>query len=256
MSTFVGLVRATHFPPTLAVTTVATLLAIGTDHPRPWLITLAVLAGQASIGWSNDAIDASRDVQNQRVEKPVVQGHVSSRTLRGLAAMALVLTVPLSFAAAGLGGGLAHIAAVLSAWMYNLGLKATPLSFLPYAISFSLLPFVVGVAHWWVVVVFAIFGVGAHIANGVLDIDKDKKSKINNITVVLGKKSSELLAVSLLLIATALLTVNIHSAVLFAIFIIQVVVIVLMWRKLFAATLIIAVMNAAAAVRYAPDLFG
>ncbi|WP_324275884.1 hypothetical protein [Blastococcus brunescens] len=71
-----AMVLATHLGPTLAVTTVATLLAVSTGMPagRVVLLFAAVLAGQASIGWSNDWLDADRDRAVARADKPVVQG--------------------------------------------------------------------------------------------------------------------------------------------------------------------------------------
>ena len=55
-----ALVLATHAGPTVAVTTVSTLLAVAAGVPggRTALVCAAVLAGQASIGWSNDWLDA------------------------------------------------------------------------------------------------------------------------------------------------------------------------------------------------------
>ena len=82
-----GLVLATHLGPTVAVTLVATLLGVaaGVGPGRATLLGLAVFAGQASIGWSNDWLDADRDRAVARADKPVVQGAVSSALLRVLA---------------------------------------------------------------------------------------------------------------------------------------------------------------------------
>ena len=62
-----ALALATHLGPTVAVTTVATLLAVSAGVPggHVVLVALAVLAGQASIGWSNDWLDADRDRQER-----------------------------------------------------------------------------------------------------------------------------------------------------------------------------------------------
>ena len=58
-----GLALSCHPGPTVAVTTFTALLAASAGHPLPrgLLVTAAVFAGQLSIGWSNDLIDASRD---------------------------------------------------------------------------------------------------------------------------------------------------------------------------------------------------
>ena len=82
-----ALVLATHAPPTVAVTLVATLLAVsaGVTPGRVVLLCAAVLAGQASIGWSNDWLDADRDRAVGRTDKPVVQGGVRPELLRSAA---------------------------------------------------------------------------------------------------------------------------------------------------------------------------
>src|ERR1700728_1340764 len=61
-----ALIIASHPIPSLAVTAMATLLTAEAAPPgfgagRVVLVALAVLAGQLSVGWSNDAIDADRD---------------------------------------------------------------------------------------------------------------------------------------------------------------------------------------------------
>src|SRR5215210_8916485 len=89
---------ATHLGPTLAVTTVAPLLAVaaGVAAGRVVLVCAAVLAGQASIGWSNDWLDADRDRAVARPDKPVVQGAVEPRLLRTAALASLAAAVVLS----------------------------------------------------------------------------------------------------------------------------------------------------------------
>src|SRR5690348_3056892 len=93
-----ALIAATHAGPTVAVTLVATLLAVaaGVTAPRVVLVCAAVLAGQASIGWSNDWLDADRDRAVARADKPVVQGAVSPAVLRWSALTAAALAVVLS----------------------------------------------------------------------------------------------------------------------------------------------------------------
>src|SRR5215217_9755038 len=89
---------ATHLGPTLAVTTVAPLLAVAAGVPagRVVLVCAAVLAGQTSIGWSNDWLDADRDRAVARADKPTVQGAVQPGRLRSAALIAAALAVVLS----------------------------------------------------------------------------------------------------------------------------------------------------------------
>src|SRR4051794_13186079 len=134
------LVAACHPGPTVAVTALATALAVSVDA-RPVRVALAFLAGQLSVGWSNDWVDAERDRSVGRADKPVVQG-LPVPTLRLASLLAATACVPLSLALGPRAGG-AHLVAVASAWSYNLWLKATLLSWLPYALSFGLLPNVI-----------------------------------------------------------------------------------------------------------------
>ena len=58
-----GLALSCHPLPTIAVTAISAGLAAlaGLSPARGALVVAAVFAGQLSIGWSNDAIDAARD---------------------------------------------------------------------------------------------------------------------------------------------------------------------------------------------------
>ena len=105
------------------------------------LVVAAVLTGQLSIGWSNDLIDLARDRAVGREDKPLVDGRVSERTVRVACALAVVATVPLSLACGWLAGPV-HLVCVAAGWAYNLGAKATPWSWLPYAVAFGGLPVV------------------------------------------------------------------------------------------------------------------
>src|SRR6476619_7249416 len=91
-----GIVRALilscHPLPTIAVTAISAGLAAlaGLSFGRGALLVAAVFAGQLSIGWSNDAIDAARDRATHRSAKPVAQGAVSPRVVGVAAGTALV----------------------------------------------------------------------------------------------------------------------------------------------------------------------
>ena len=73
-SRVLGFVNATHAAPTAAVTMVITLLAwsLGWRGMSLVGIFLAVLIGQCSVGWSNDAFDAPFDLRSGRNDKPTV----------------------------------------------------------------------------------------------------------------------------------------------------------------------------------------
>jgi 4-hydroxybenzoate polyprenyltransferase len=214
-----GLVVACHPGPTAAVTLLMTALAFGVGHSpgRALLIGVAVLVGQLSVGWSNDAVDAKRDLANARMGKPVTAGLVSARTLWVAAWSALASTVALSFIAAGFIGGAAHVVAVLSAWAYNVGIKATPFSPVPYAVSFGLLPLMLTYSlvpparpAVWVPIVFALLAVGAHLANGLPDIEHDRLAQHRGLVARMGHGPSSWLAQGFLIAGTVVLVVGIN----------------------------------------------
>ena len=136
-----ALALSCHPIPSVAVTAISAGLVALADLPigRGALVTGAVFTGQLSIGWSNDYLDAERDRAVLRSDKPVATGAMKPRVAGIAAVVALILTLALS-AALGWPGGAAALATVLCAWAYNLGLKATVLSWLPYAIAFGMLP--------------------------------------------------------------------------------------------------------------------
>ncbi len=201
-----ALVLATHAGPTAAVTLVATLLAVsaGVSTGRVVLVCVAVLAGQASIGWSNDWLDADRDLAVGRTDKPVVQGGVRPELLRsaaiGAAAAAVVLSLLL-----GIVPGLLLLTLVGSGWAYNAGLKRTSASWLGYVVGFGALP--AGVvaaapgtpaAPWWLIAAGAALGGAAHLANVAPDLEDDLATGVRGLPHRLGARVSALVGALLL----------------------------------------------------------
>jgi 4-hydroxybenzoate polyprenyltransferase len=210
-----ALVRACHPLPTVAVTTVIAAFAwsLGWRGAAFAVLVSAVLTGQLSVGWSNDAHDAELDARAGRTGKPVVADAVSVRVLWTLAVGALVVASILSWAAAGPVGGTFHVFSVAMAWLYNLRLSRTVASWLPYALAFGAVPpfLTYGLTDVapppWSVAVFAIVGVSAHLANALPDLESDRATGIGGLVVRLGERRSELLCWSLLAVGTAILVV-------------------------------------------------
>ena len=211
-----ALARACHLGPTLAVTALVTTVAVGAGAGGrvSALIGAAVLAGQLSVGWSNDWIDAERDLAVGRRDKPIVAGSVTTRVVRAGALVAAALCVPLSLAT-GWRAGSAHLVAVAAAWGYNARLKSTWWSWAPYALSFALLPAFVALAlpghpwpTWWVVLATALLGVGAHVANVMPDLEDDRSTGVRGLPHRLGRTWSSLLAPSVLIAASALIVLG------------------------------------------------
>jgi 4-hydroxybenzoate polyprenyltransferase len=211
-----ALVLATHAGPTVAVTAVATLLAVAAGVPaaRTALVCAAVLAGQASIGWSNDWLDADRDRAVARADKPVVQGTVAPDLLRILALTAAATAVVLSLLLGPL-PGLLLLLLVASGWAYNAGLKRTPASVLGYVVGFGALPAGVvaaapgtPIAPWWLVAAGAALGAAAHLANVAPDLEDDLATGVRGLPHRLGARVSAVTGALLLGAASVVLVVG------------------------------------------------
>ncbi|CAM3739646.1 UbiA family prenyltransferase [Nocardioides zeicaulis] len=204
-----GLVAAAHAGPAVAVTVLAALLALaqGLDPGRTVLLVAAVLAGQLSIGWSNDLVDLGRDRTTGRADKPLATGAVSPTLVRGCCGAAVLACVALSLAC-GTAAGLVHLVCVAAGWAYNLGLKATVLSWLPYAVAFGGLTVFVALADgdrapWWWPVCGALLGVGAHLLNVLPDLDDDAATGVRGLPHVLGRRRIAPVAAAVLVAASA-----------------------------------------------------
>ena len=208
-----GLLRACHPVPTAIVSALATVLAVGLGARAAGylFVALAVLSGQLSVGWCNDRVDLVRDRAAERRDKPLVTGDVSPGTVAVAAGCALAACVPLSLAS-GLPAGAVHLTGVVAAWCYNLGLKRTVVSWLPYALAFGLLPAFVTLGlpgrpwpPWWALVAGALLGVGAHVTNVLPDIDADLAAGIRGLPQRLGRRRARALAACALLGASVTL---------------------------------------------------
>lgn len=206
-----ALVRAAHAGPAVAVTLFAGAYAAGAagaDAGRAVLVAAAVLAGQLSVGWSNDWIDADRDLAVGRADKPVVAGDLSPALLRRAAILAAGACVALSLALGPAAAAL-HVALVGVAWAYNARLKSTVWSWAPYAVAFGGLPSVatLGVpggadlAPWWVTAGGALLGVGAHLANVLPDLEDDAATGVRGLPHRLGRRGTAFGAAGVLLAA-------------------------------------------------------
>jgi 4-hydroxybenzoate polyprenyltransferase len=218
----------------LAVAAVAVLLgvAVGRNVLGVVLVGAAVLTGQLAVGWCNDYLDATRDAAAHRSDKPLAAGAVGRRAVGMAAVVAAVACVPLSLAVGPL-PGLLHLVAVAFALAYDLGLKATVVSVVPYLVSFGLLPVFVAlgpIAHppWWLPVAGALLGGGAHFANVLPDLADDAAAGVLGLPHRMGASASRWAATVLLLAASVVLVVGPsgHLAVRFALAVAGVLVLV------------------------------
>jgi 4-hydroxybenzoate polyprenyltransferase len=196
--------------PAAAVTALVGLVtaARGADAATLGWVVTSTAAGQASVGWSNDYLDRERDSAAGRRGKPLVSGEVSPGTVLVLATVALSLSLALSLPL-GIREAGGMLVAVGSAWAYNLGLKATALSWVPYAVSFGLAPVYIwlatgGIAPAWVVAGGALLGVAAHLLNVIPDLERDRAAGVRGLAHRLGLRGSLLLACLILAVALVL----------------------------------------------------
>lgn len=216
VATVSALLRTAHLLPSIAVTafTTAAAGAAGRSAGGCVLVAAAVASGQLSIGWSNDLLDRRRDEQAGRIDKPLATGEVAPRLVVRACALAVVLCVPLSLAS-GVVAGTAHLAAVTGGWAYNLGLKRTVLSAVPYAGSFALLTAFATLGlpgdPWprpWALAAGALLGVGAHFLNVVPDVEADLAAGVRGLPQRVGARRSAVLGAVLLWAACALVVLG------------------------------------------------
>jgi 4-hydroxybenzoate polyprenyltransferase len=203
MSFVADLARLVHPAPALAVIALSAalgaILAAQAGEPplgvRVVLTTLAVAGSQILTGALNDWADRERDAVAQP-HKPIPSGAVAPRAALLLAAFGVLLLVGASVP---LGGVplLLGLAASGSAAAYNLALSRTPLSVLPYLVSFGLLPLWVaagvGVELERVAaapLLVGPFAAAAHLANTVRDFDGDARLGSRNLAQLVGRRTA------------------------------------------------------------------
>lgn len=223
-----GWAQAAHPYPVLVVLCLTALIAVLSAPPlspqRLGLVLAAVLLSQLSIGWSNDYLDREADAFHQPW-KPVAAGRVPARglALTALLAMLGAFTVaaslglaPLLLLLAGTGAGLA----------YNLGVKRSRLSWLPYVAGFAALPAFVWTAlgsfraeQLWLYALGTPLVLAAHLANALPDAGADARLGVRSLSVHLGRTGSlralaACLALSPLLVLATLPWLHYQAAIL------------------------------------------
>ena len=180
------------------------------------VVFLAVLLGRFTYGWLNDVADRRRDIAVDRQDKPLAREWIDPGSLTFATAVVVCFVVPLSITT-GITSGVAHLLSVLAAWTYNTRLKTTPLSFVPWAVSFGLLPAYLSYGGWggdfegraptWEVTAFAaLLGVCVHFLDALPDLVVDNRNKVRSLPLVVALRigAKRLLLVSTVLTAVVL----------------------------------------------------
>jgi 4-hydroxybenzoate polyprenyltransferase len=208
-----SLLKASHLGPTLAVTLVSFLLATALWWEGPaYFISFGVFLGQLLVGWTNDLNDYQDDLKHNRIGKPLVSGELTKTSLL----RAVKITTPIAvvvnlFGPLGIKGGSLYLFGVGMGVAYNFYFKSTVLSPLPYALAFAAFVSSIVIATdqnvpIWLVLAGALFGVAAHFANVLKDLDQDLTSGIKGLPQRLGKKKTRVICGALLIALT--LTLN------------------------------------------------
>jgi 4-hydroxybenzoate polyprenyltransferase len=204
-SQIVGLIKASHFGPTLLVVGITYILSrTQFSNQDSMFIALAILFGQLIIGWSNDLIDFPLDRETQRLKKPLVAGTITEATLKVSIIVALAGALMVSLLSPlGINGSAIHFLGLFSATAYNLKLKSTLLSALPYLVSFGALPWAIYVAAGtrppsWIVLGFILISTAFHFLNVLKDMQSDIDQGVMGLPQVLGRRKSIAIAGTLI----------------------------------------------------------
>ncbi|HET9849964.1 MAG TPA: UbiA family prenyltransferase [Candidatus Dormibacteraeota bacterium] len=215
-----------HPLPSLATTAAAVavglVMGLASDLSRLTLMAITMLMIQFSISVLNDWADRGRDAVAGRA-KPLVRGDVSPRLALSLAFLFAVGALP-GAVAFGRTAGVVVLIGFLAGWAYDLWLSSTPLSFLPFAIAFPLLPIWVGLLAGrplaslaWLILAGAPLAIGIHLGDSLPDIANDTTAGSRNLAVMLGPARSIGVIVGLLLIGALVVVIAVVSQAVLAV---------------------------------------
>jgi len=195
-----AVIRLVHPAPAIAVVTLSAVLALimaaqngSIPILRVSLVVLSVAGSQIATGALNDWADRHRD-RAARPEKPIPAGEITSAAALWVVASGVLLQLAASVPLGPL-PTLLGLAALASAVAYDLGLSRTPVSVIPYLVSFGLLPLWIasglGLSVERVlpaVPLIAPFAAAAHLANTLRDWDADAAGGSRSLSQVLGRQ--------------------------------------------------------------------
>jgi 4-hydroxybenzoate polyprenyltransferase len=191
--TAISLVLTSHpvFSVMVALGVAAAAALSGRPVREVGLVLVTVLVGRMTAGWLNDVADRGRDIAVERRDKPVARDWVHPSTVTFAVACATCLLVPLSISN-GTHAGLAHLGSVAAAWAYNTRVKLTMWSWVPWAVSFALLPAFLSYGGWggglhgapptWEMTgLAALLGIGVHVLVALPDLVADNRNGVRSL---------------------------------------------------------------------------
>ena len=140
-STPVTLVQAAHPRQALATAVVLAAAALASGRPagEAGIVLATVLVGQSILGWHNDLVDRERDAAHDTARKPIAQGRLDAGTAWYALIVAVLLVIPLSISV-GVTAGTYYLVSLVVGLLGNVVLRRGRLSFVPWMVSFALLP--------------------------------------------------------------------------------------------------------------------
>lgn len=210
--------RLTHpFPSLLNVAATAGLAFVAADgSPSPGVLVrmlLAMLFAQCAIGTVNDIFDRDLDATS-KPWKPIPSGAVTLAAARTAAFVFIAAGIALA-ATLGWRSLLLFSLGTACGLAYDVSLKRTPFSALPFMVAIPTLPVWVWVTLdawspvlWWLWPLGALLGVSLHLANTLPDIDADAAHGVRGMAHRLGARGSMLagwLSFAIALAASAIL---------------------------------------------------
>jgi len=175
----------------------ALLFGLRPADPRLWTLGLTMLLAQFSISALNDWADSDRDERAGRV-RPLPLGLLARSQALGVAIGCAALAMVF---AAGLGRASVVLVTlgIAAGWLYDVGLKVTPLSFLPFAVAFPLLPLWAATVGGrpvgslgWLLVAGPPLATAIHLGDAVPDRERDAAAGARTLAVALGRPGAEL----------------------------------------------------------------
>lgn len=193
---------------------------------RPWrevgLVALTVLVGQGVVGWHNDLVDQRRDRAHDRTGKPIASGALDAGNVWFAVACGVLIVVPLSLGS-GITAGSSYLLSLAVALVGNVLLRRTAFSWVPWAISFGLVPAFLSYGGWGgqsegdpptvlMTALAALLGACVHVLLALPDLVEDNEDGLRHLPLRLALKTGA----PRLLVITGALTAFVAASIVVA----------------------------------------
>lgn len=221
-----GYVRLIHPFPVAMNAVAAVAFALLASHGKAGIrsiliIAAAIIGSQATVGVVNDLRDRDIDAV-AKPEKPLIAERVTVRGAAFVAVMTLAMAL-VAGAALGRMSLLFVIAMTVAGLVYDLWLKRTAVSFLPYLFGLPFLPIWAWICVraapprlWLTYPLGVLVGFGLHLANALPDAEGDHTGGVRGIVQVVGIRAALLLclgSLAITLLIVIALTVTHRDAI-------------------------------------------